>query len=130
MVKQWTYQFPGGMIAGTVEATTQAKARALIRDRHAIPFLPNGATVTCSGTYHPVTVQLDRASAIALALSVKAGDQFKPLGSKFPVPFMVVRVNPVKPVFTLRERIGEAWFERTARLSVLAHMLRVSGVAS
>lgn len=48
--------------------------------------------------------------------------------SRFPVPFTVVRVNPVKPEMVIRETYGIVTTERKVRFSVYAHAVRVHGV--
>ena len=48
--------------------------------------------------------------------------------SRFPVPFTVVRVNPVKPEMVIRETYGNVTTERKVRFSVYAHAVRVHGV--
>ena len=60
---------------------------------------------------------------------LSAGQKFSPLGSKFPFPFEVVRVNPVLPQFTIRETYPDyTKVERIVRFSVFAHMARVYGL--
>ena len=48
--------------------------------------------------------------------------------SRFPVPFTVVRINPVKPEMVIRETYGNVTTERKVRFSVYAHAVRVHGV--
>ena len=60
-------------------------------------------------------------------MTIQAGAHFGPKGSRFPVPFAIVAVNPVKPEATIREVIAEQVFTRTVKLSVLSHALRVHG---
>jgi hypothetical protein len=48
--------------------------------------------------------------------------------SRFPVPFTIVRVNPVKPEMTIREAFGDVTVERKVRFSVYRHACRVHGV--
>jgi hypothetical protein len=48
--------------------------------------------------------------------------------SRFPVPFTVVRVNPVRPEMVIRETYGNVTTERKVRFSVYAHAVRVHGV--
>ena len=55
-----------------------------------------------------------------------AGQKFPAFGSRFPFPFEVVIVNPVKPEFT----IAETWpdytkHQRVVRFSVFLHSARV-----
>jgi hypothetical protein len=48
--------------------------------------------------------------------------------SRFPVPFTIVRVNPVRPEMVIRETYGNVTTERKVRFSVYAHAVRVHGV--
>ena len=62
-------------------------------------------------------------------LTLTAGMHFAPLGSRFPVPFMVVKLHPVKPLVTVRERFGDVEIIRDVKVSVLAHAARVHAAA-
>ena len=57
--------------------------------------------------------------------TIEAGKSFPSIGSQFPFPFEVVIVNPVKPEFTIRERIGYETVTRVAKVSVFVHAVTV-----
>jgi hypothetical protein len=58
------------------------------------------------------------------------GQKFQPIGSRFPFPFTVVRINPVKPEFTISETLPDyTKIERIVRFSVFMHSAKVWNVA-
>lgn len=52
----------------------------------------------------------------------------EPMGSKFPVPFTIIGICPVRPVMKIREKIAEVEYTRNVRFSVFRHSARVHGV--
>lgn len=58
--------------------------------------------------------------------TLTAGQKFPAFGSQFPVPFEVVWVCPVRPVFKIREAGPDyTQIERVVRFSVFLHAARV-----
>lgn len=61
-------------------------------------------------------------------MTLVSGSTFKAIGSRFPVAFKVVRVNPVKPEMTIRELVDGVPMDRIVKTTVLTHAARVRGI--
>ncbi len=134
--KRWAYSWPG--VTGSVDALSAARARKLIREKHQLKWVPNGAKVVrMDGTAYTPSVaepaqptaavsQPDLSQQIATAVSTaQVGHCCPSCHQAYPKP-KAVKVVAAVDLATLSQKELFAYYKRTAPVEDVRFMLRVT----